>query len=782
MSEQEIKKQAIPDNMVEIEIDDKAMVVPKGSMVIEAADNNGISIPRFCYHKKLSIAANCRMCMVDVEKVPKPLPACATPVMPGMKVYTKSKRAIDAQRNVMEFLLINHPLDCPICDQGGECELQDVSMGYGRGISRYVDQKRVAIDEDIGSLVSTDMTRCILCTRCVRFLDEITGTDELGGIGRGDSTQIGTAVGRSIDSVMSGNIIDLCPVGALTNKPFRYKARAWELMSAEGISMHDAIGSNLFYHTRQGEILRTVPKDNEDLNEAWISDRDRYGVLGQNSEDRVTSPMIKQDGKWQETDWATAMDFAVRKLQANEAKDTAVLAGSQSTSEEYYLLHKLFKALGCENVDYRLGQCDFSSGHSLPRVDLSLSDIAEQDQIVLVGSNIAHEQTILGHRVRQAWLKNKAKISAFNPKQYNFNFNTFHHYVGNQIDWVKGLGSLAHCVADLSKVKLESDLGQWINSQETDENLNNLAKQLINKDNNVMFVIGQISNRHPQAALIKAVVAWLASHTNGKVYEMAVGANSVGAEICGMGAQNNVTDILNSKAKSFVVYQAENDDFADAYKAHTTLDNADSVILMSSFADDNMKQVADVILPIGLATEVAGSFFNNFATCQSFSPAAKLPIDTKPGWRVLRVLANMLNVDDFYYETINEVSDAVNQLKIHQAHINLEVKAKSLQGSDFVLFNETAIYDVDMLTRRSESLQDTVHASTDNLNINSHDATKLKLENSMPVSVKQGTGGIEVDLFVNIDDNLPDGSVHVYKCVGLNSHDLSVNISVGETS
>jgi len=772
----------IPDNMVEIEIDDKAMVVPKGSMVIEAADNNGIAIPRFCYHKKLSVAANCRMCMVDVEKVPKPLPACATPVMPGMKVYTKSKRAIDAQRNVMEFLLINHPLDCPICDQGGECELQDVSMGYGRGISRYVDEKRVAIDEDIGSLVSTDMTRCITCTRCVRFLDEITGTDELGGIGRGDRTQIGTAVGRSIDSVMSGNIIDLCPVGALTNKPFRFKARAWELMSAAGVSMHDAIGSNLYYHTRHGEILRTVPKDNEELNEAWISDRDRYGVLGQDSEDRVTAPMIKEEGKWKEVDWATAMDFAVRKLQANDAKDTAVLAGSQSTNEEYFLLHKLFKALGCDNIDYRLGQTDFSAGYSLPRVDLSLSEIAEQNQIVLVGSNIAHEQAILGHRVRQAWLKNKAKISVFNPKQFNFNFNTLHHYVGTQIDWVKGLGSLAHCVSDLTKEKLEGDLGQWIASQDTDENLNNLAKQLIDKENNVMFVIGQISNRHPQAGLIKSIVAWLASHTSGKVYEMAAGANSVGAEICGMSAQHSVSEILNSKAKSFVVYQAENDDFADAYQAHTVLDNADSVVLMSSFADENMKQVADVILPIGLTSEVAGSYFNNFAQAQTFGPAAKLPADTKPGWRVLRVLANMLNVDDFYYETIAEVTEAVNHLKIHLGQINQEAKINDIKASDLMLFNETTIYDVDMLTRRSQPLQDTVHASTDNLNINSTDASKLKLENAMPITVKQGEDGVEVDLFVNIDDSLPNGSVHAHKCVGFNSHDLNVTISIGEES
>ncbi|MCF6318352.1 MAG: NADH-quinone oxidoreductase subunit NuoG [Proteobacteria bacterium] len=775
----QVKAKTIPDNMVEIEIDDQAMVVPKGSMVIEAADNNGISIPRFCYHKKLSIAANCRMCMVDVEKVPKPLPACATPVMPGMKVYTRSKRAIDAQRNVMEFLLINHPLDCPICDQGGECELQDVSMGYGRGISRYVEEKRVAVDEDIGSLIATDMTRCITCTRCVRFLDEITGTDELGSIGRGDRTQIGTAVGRSIDSIMSGNIIDLCPVGALTNKPFRFKARAWELMSAAGVSMHDAIGSNLYYHTRHGEILRTVPKDNEALNEAWISDRDRYGVLGQNTADRITTPMIKEKGQWQETDWATAMDFAVRKLQSHDAKDTAVLAGSQSTNEEYYLLHKLFKVLSCDNIDYRLGQTDFSTVHSLPRVDLSLDDIAQHNQIVLLGSNIAHEQPILGHRVRQAWLKNQAKVSVFNPKQYNFNFNTFHHYVGTQIDWVKGLGSLAHCVADLLNEKLDStDTTRWIASQDTDENLNNLAKQLINKNNNVLFVIGQISNRHPQAALIKAIVAWLASHTNGKIYEMAAGANSVGAEICGMSAQNNVSDILDSKAKSFVVYQCENDDFADVYKAHAVLEAADSVVLMSSFADDNMKQVADVILPIGLASEVAGSYFNNFAQSQSFDPAAKLPGQTKPGWRVLRVLGNMLDVDDFYYDSIEEVTDAVNQLKVHPGHITLETLFLDIKVSDWVLFNETAIYDVDMLTRRSKPLQDTVHASTDNLNINSNDASKLKLENAMPVSVKQGD--VEVDLFVNIDDSLPDGSIHVHKCVGLNSHDLNVSIGIGK--
>jgi NADH-quinone oxidoreductase subunit G len=783
MTEQVNKESVIPENMVQIEIDDKPMIVPKGSMVIEAADNNGISIPRFCYHKKLSIAANCRMCMVDVEKVPKPLPACATPVMPDMKVYTKSKRAIDAQRNVMEFLLINHPLDCPICDQGGECELQDQSMGYGRGISRYVDTKRVAKDENIGSLIATDMTRCITCTRCVRFLDEITGTDELGGIGRGDRTQIGTAVGRSIDSVMSGNIIDLCPVGALTNKPFRFKARAWELMATEGVSMHDAIGSNLYYHTRHGEILRTVPKDNEALNEAWISDRDRYGVLGQNAKDRVTQPMIRQDGEWQETDWATAMDFTVRQLQSQKSDNTAVIAGTQSTNEEYFLLHKLFKSLGCKNIDYRTKQSDFSQLHRLPRVDLNLDEILDQNQIILVGSNVNDEQPILAHRVRQAWLKNDAKISAFNPKQYDFHFDTFHHFVANQKDWVKGLGSLAHCVAELTGDKMTDELGHWIKAQDTDENLNNLAKQLLDKTNSVLFIIGQVSNQHPQAGLIKALCAWLSSHSSAKIYEMAAGANAVGAEICGMGMQHNINEIMVSEPQSVLLYQTELEDFAQSAKAKKMLDTAKSVVIMSSFISDELKVMADVILPIGLSSEVAGSYTNNFAQLQNFSPAAKLPKDTKPGWRLLRVLANMLNVPGFDYDTIDELTKEVAALKVHQGHIILDIKINSIDSSDLILHAETAIYDTDMLCRRSQPLQETVHASNGCLSLNSHEATKRGIENAMSVILNQGENICH--FFANIDNKVPDGSVYVQvnnkNTLNLDADQLNVTLTIGDS-
>jgi len=495
------------------------------------------------------------------------------------------------------------------------------------------------------------------------------------------------------------------------------------------------------------------------------------------------NPMIKENGKWQVTDWVSAMDFAVRKLQSNDAASTAVLAGSQSTNEEYFLLNKLFKALGCQNIDYRLGQTDFSQSHRLPRVDLTLDEFSDNQQIILIGSNVGHEQPILAHRIRQAWLKNEAKISVFNPKQYLFSFEVLHHYVGTQVAWVKGLGSLARCIAELITDKLDGDLGNWIASQETDENLNNLAKQLLDKENSAVFVIGQISNRHPQAGLIKAITAWIASKTNAKVYEMATGANAAGAEICGMGAQNNVNEILNNDAKSFVIYQAENDDFDNAYLAQIALEDAQSVVLMSSFADENIKQVADVILPIGLASEVSGSYFNNFMENQIFSAAAKLPDDSKPGWRVLRVLANMLDVDGFYYDAIDEVTEEVNQIKIHTGNIATDVVIKNIKTTDLVLFTEPAIYDVDMLSRRSLALQDTVHASTDNLNINSIDAQNLGLENAMTVILKQEIGGnlMQVSLFINIDDKIPAGSIHVDKCIGFRSDILNVTLVVGDS-
>src|SRR5690554_4421419 len=395
----------VPEDKVTIEIDGQTVLADKGSMIIHATDRHGINVPRFCYHKKLSIAANCRMCMVDVEKAPKPLPACATPVAEGMKIYTRSKRATSGQKNAMEFLLINHPLDCPICDQGDECELQDVAMGYGRDVSRFVEGKRSVADENLGSLVASDMTRCIHCTRCVRFLNEIAGTDELGGIGRGDRTYIATAIGQGLDSEMSGNIIDLCPVGALTNKPFRFKARAWELMATAGVSMHDSIGSNIYYHTRQGKILRAVPQDNEAINEAWLSDRDRYGIHGlANDKDRVMQPMVKQSGQWNVISWQDALTLLADKLKQTAPEKVALYAGNHATTEEYLLLKKICKQLGTDQHEYRLTTVDFSQKHRAIRTDVALTDVVKQKQIVMVGSYVRHEQPILNHKIRQAWL------------------------------------------------------------------------------------------------------------------------------------------------------------------------------------------------------------------------------------------------------------------------------------------------------------------------------------------------------------------------------------------
>ncbi|MDX5363704.1 MAG: NADH-quinone oxidoreductase subunit NuoG, partial [Pseudazoarcus pumilus] len=415
----------VAPDQVNIEIDGTAMAVPKGSMIIEAADKAGIPIPRFCYHKKLPIAANCRMCLVDVEKMPKPAPACATPVMEGMKIYTQSKRALDSQRNVMEFLLINHPLDCPICDQGGECELQDVAMGYGRSVSRFVERKRVVPDENVGPLVATDMTRCIHCTRCVRFVGEIAGTYELGGMGRGDRLEIGTYIGKNIDSELSGNIIDVCPVGALTNKPFRYRARAWELAARESIGYHDALGSNLYLHVRRGEVMRVVPRDNEAVNESWLSDRDRYSHTGLTAADRATTALVREGANWKEVSLEQGIARAVELLRAASGEQTGLLVHPSTSLEEGALLARLAAGLGCSNIDHRLGTLDFADSPVATAFELPLAEVEQARAVLLVGCNPRLEAPILGHRIRKAW-KGGAKISAINPVDFDFNFDLSH--------------------------------------------------------------------------------------------------------------------------------------------------------------------------------------------------------------------------------------------------------------------------------------------------------------------------------------------------------------------
>ena len=419
-----------PVEMVSIEVDGKAMQAPKGSMIIEATDRAGIEVPRFCYHPKLTIAANCRMCLVDVEKMPKPVPACATPVMEGMKIYTGSRRAIDAQHGVMEFLLINHPLDCPICDQGGECELQDLAMGYGRSVSRFTERKRVVRDKNVGPLIQTEMTRCIHCTRCVRFLEEIAGTSEMGGAGRGDRLEIGTCVENSIDSELSGNVIALCPVGALTNKPFRFSARAWELMARPSVAVHDGVGSNLHYHVRNGRVLRCVPRENEAVNESWLADRDRYSHFGLYDDDRVLQPQVKEDGLWKTVSWDEAITLAAAKLRAaadsHGGGQLAALMSPSAATEEYFLAQSLLRQLGSDNIDHRLRDGDFSDDPARPlspAFSLPLAEISSCDAVLLIGCNPRQEAPIVGHRIRQAW-RGGAQVSVVNPLDWPFTFDT----------------------------------------------------------------------------------------------------------------------------------------------------------------------------------------------------------------------------------------------------------------------------------------------------------------------------------------------------------------------
>ena len=420
-------------------------------MIIQAADAAGIAIPRFCYHDKLPIAANCRMCLVDVEKAPKPMPACASPVTEGMKVYTQSKRALDAQRNVMEFLLINHPLDCPMCDQGGECELQDLSIGYGRSVSRFVERKRVVADEDLGPLIATDMTRCIHCTRCVRFVAEIAGTHELGGLNRGEQLEIGTYIGKSIESELSGNIIDVCPVGALTNKVFRFRARAWELAARESVGYHDALGSNLWLHVRRGEVLRAVPRDNDAINECWLSDRDRYSHEALESADRLAQPQLKRaDGQWRAATWDEAIAAAGNGLRQaadqHGGEQLGALVAPWSTLEEGHLAARLLRGLGSENIDHRLRVLDFADAPVAQPFALPLAAIERAGAILLVGSNPRHDAPLLGHRVRKAW-KNGAAVYAVNPVRHEFHFETRHEFIVGTWGMAGALAALAKAAA-----------------------------------------------------------------------------------------------------------------------------------------------------------------------------------------------------------------------------------------------------------------------------------------------------------------------------------------------
>jgi len=764
------------EDMVTFTVNDIELTAPKGSTLIKATDEAGIHIPRFCYHDKLSIAANCRMCLVDVEKAPKPMPACATPVMQGMVVYTQSAKAVDAQKSVMEFLLINHPLDCPICDQGGECELQDLSVAYGGDKSQYTDVKRVVFDKDIGPLIQTELTRCIQCTRCVRFGEEIAGMRELGMTDRGDRAVIGTFISKSVDSEMSGNIIDICPVGALTAKPSRFTGRAWEMQQHAGVSPHDCVGSNLFIHTLDGKVNRVVPRENEAINEVWISDRDRFSYKGLHADDRATKPMMKLNGEWVDTDWNTALQYAVDGLQLvakeNSADELACWISPNATVEEHYLAQKLLRGLGGNNIDHRLRQTDFTDQDFAPVMPWLGKDIASIEQlqaILLVGSHVRKEQPLIAHRFRKAFRHHQVKISTVNPRKFKWRFKTSHELISSAEGMVNNLAGIAKAAG-----VEQANLSGIINSASVDESHKAVAEELKAAAEAATIFIGNIAAQHPQFSTLRALSHAIAKQTGATLAYLPEAANAAGAWLAGSvphrfagGAKANsvganMTDMLASPKKALITFNIEPEfDVANPVAAMNALDAADFKVVINNYASEAMKEYADVILPMSTFTETSGTYVNAEGFWQSFS-AATLPLgESRPGWKILRVLGNLMNVDGFDYMSSEDVRNELKeQCRDLQLDNSLSVDApfaKVSKPAGLQRVGDVPLYAADSLVRRSTPLQLTKDADQNYVAINSALAEKLKLAEGDRVSVTQSGHSELTD--IRIDNALADDCV-----------------------
>ena len=719
----------LPPDQVTVFIDGVELAAPKGSMIIQAADKAGIPIPRFCYHDKLAIAANCRMCLVEVEKMGKPAPACATPVMDGMKVQTRSDKALRSQRNVMEFLLINHPLDCPICDQGGECELQDLSLGYGRSVSRFSERKRVVADEDMGPLVATDMTRCIHCTRCIRVTGEIAGTYELGGMMRGEDLQIGTYDGKPLTTELSGNVIDVCPVGALTNKVFRFRARPWELIAKESLGYHDALGSNLFVHARRGDVMRTVPRDNEAVNECWLSDRDRYSHQGLQAEDRAVAPMIKDGGEWRETSWEEALAKAARILRDNAADDLGILVHPATSNEEGALLARLAEALGTGNLDHRIAQHDLSDGASAKAFGMPVAEIENADVILIVGSQLRFEVPLLHQRVRKAW-KRGAKVHVVNPVDFDFAFDI----AGRQI---------------VAPSRIADALG----SAELARAFNGATRAAV--------IVGAIAENGIHASAIRKAAADFASANKAALCRIPQGANALGLARHGvLPASRDANAMLAQPRGAYVLYGLEPGlDFADQAAALNAL-GAAQVVAFSQFACSSTRAVADVILPIGALPEIDATLTNLDGLDQSAVAGGKLPGQSRAGWRVLRALGEGLGIAGFDFTDLAGLRAGLAPRMVEAA----ASAAPAATGEGLELAVSDAIYRVDAVTRRAAALQ--AHPLTVGPRVALHpqDAAAANLAGGAMARLSNAAG--TATLQVAIDDRVAPGSAWVERGYG----------------
>jgi len=753
--------------MVELEIDGKKVEVAEGSLVMEAARKLGTYIPHFCYHRKLSIAANCRMCLVEVEKAPKALPACATPVTPGMKVFTNSEKAVKAQKSVMEFLLINHPLDCPICDQGGECQLQDLAVGYGASESRYKEEKRVVFHKNVGPLISMEeMTRCIHCTRCVRFGQEVAGVMELGMLGRGEHSEITTFVGKTVDSELSGNMIDLCPVGALTSKPFRYSARTWELARRKSVSPHDGLGANLVVQTKNQRVMRVLPLENEDINECWISDKDRFSYEGLNSADRLTRPLLKQGGEWMETDWQTALEYVANGLASikrdHGADQIAALASPHSTLEELFLLGKLMRGLGSDNVDFRLRQTDFSAAlKGAPWLGMPVADVTTLQRVLVIGSSLRKDHPLLASRLRQA-TKKGARVAVLGAGGEDLLMPLAARIDVAPSGWTAALAGVARAVAAAKGVAAPAGTEGF----DGGEAAGKVAEALLSGERRAVF-LGNEAVRHPQFSALHALAQWIATETGATLGFLTEAANTVGGYVAGALPRQggaNAQAMLDTPRKAYILLNTEPEfDAADPRKALAALAQAGTVVVLSPFRSEAAMQYADVILPVTPFTETAGTFVNCEGKPQSFNGVVRALGESRPGWKVLRVLGNLLDVAGFDYETAESVRAEVLSAPVDAQLDNatdapIRVAAAAANGIERIA--DVPIYHADPIVRRAESLQLSAAARRAmQIALPADLFASLGIQSGDPVRVTQGQGSVVLPAV--LEATLPANTVRV---------------------
>jgi NADH-quinone oxidoreductase subunit G len=714
------------EEFINMEVDGVPVKARKGEMIIRVTDAANAYVPRFCWHDKLSVAANCRMCLVEVEKAPKPLPACATPVAEGMKVFTKSPRAIGAQRATMEFLLINHPLDCPICDQGGECELQDLAVGFGRDLSRFHERKRAVLDENLGPLIATDMTRCIHCTRCIRFTQEIAGYQELGMIGRGEQMKVRTYVEQTVHHEMSGNVIDLCPVGALVSKPYRFSARAWEMMSYPLVSPHDGVGTNLFGHVLRGRVMRVIPRENEAINETWIPDRDRFSYEGVYSSERIQKPMLRQGADWVETDWETALAKVAEGLRSRAA-DLGILASSASTLEELYLLVRLAQGLGTSNIDHRLRQRDFrdqEADPTFPNLGMSIADIDSLSGLLIVGANLRREVPIIAHRVRKAALRG-AKVVSLTPIAVEYLFPVASEILSAPTQQVDDLAAILVVAAESAGKPVPGHLLSTVRDAKVTDKHRAAAAALASGEKRAVW-LGALALRHPSYADLRALAAAIAEVTGASFGVLAEGGNAAGAYLAGAVPHRDAggkpttgkvglsaVEMFNKTLKAYVLFGGV-EPWVDSVDAESsrTLAKSEFVVAITPFANDQLREIAHVLLPIGTFVETSGTYVNLEGKWQSQNGAA-LPVgEARPGWKVLRVLGNLLNLASFDYQSSEEVREELKKLCGESPmgpYKGTHQVAPNAVGAEVL---DLSMYHIDALVRRAPSLQKTREGRT----------------------------------------------------------------------